>query len=96
MAPHQTGGVPPDRPTVVTDSEVRRQLEQWLDDWSRVGPALDAERTAELRAMTDAEAARIAVEIVWPMGALGEHRGGDDGEGLEVIGRLQRELAVRG
>jgi len=33
-----------------------RGLRQWLENWARVGPVLEAERRARLRQMTDDEA----------------------------------------
>ena len=83
----------PSAPPVI-DPVTRAQLGQWLATWQRMGPILEAERTAELQALTEVEAARIAVELVWPMGTLGDHRGGDDAEGLVAIKDALRALAV--
>lgn len=85
----------PTAPVDLTNPDVRAQMKQWVEQWKRIAPVLDAERTAALQAMTEADAARIAVEIVWPIGTLGEYRGGDDGAGLEAIVRLQRRAAAR-
>jgi hypothetical protein len=46
------------------DSASHRRHKQWLTQWERVGPALEAERTAELQALTEEDAARIAVDMV--------------------------------
>jgi hypothetical protein len=42
-------------------------LRQWLDNWARVGPVLEAERTERLRRMTDDEARDLirAVPALW-------------------------------
>ena len=38
------------------DADTRAQLKQWVDNWARVGPLLEAERERRLAATTDAEA----------------------------------------
>ena len=67
------------------DAETRRQMKQWLDQWKRAGPILEGERLERLRQLDDAESARIACDLVWPMGTLGDHRSGDDAAGLEPM-----------
>jgi hypothetical protein len=37
-------------------SDQREQMRQWLDNWARVGPILEAERRSRVAALTDAEA----------------------------------------
>jgi hypothetical protein len=86
----------PVKPSAATDrSHLYDQLARWLDDWRRMEPLLESERTRELQALTDEDAARIAVDLVWPMGTLGDDPGGDDGAGLEVIVALQQAQAGR-
>ena len=81
-----TGAEPP------LDAETHAQMKQWLDNWKRVGPLLEAERLEKLRRLDDTESARIACDLVWPMGTLGDHRGGDDAAGIvpmkEALGKL--------
>jgi hypothetical protein len=43
--------------------EERAQMKQWLDNWARVGPILEAERWARVRALTDADAAGDAMRL---------------------------------
>ena len=58
----------------------------------RVGPLLEARRVVQLRALTEAEAARIAVEILWPMTSVGH---GDAGDGLAPMRDALRKLAAQ-
>ena len=74
------------------DAEARAETAKWLESWSRVGPILEARRVAELRQLTSAEAARIAVELLWPMVPPGP---GDDGAGLRPMLDTLRRLADR-
>ena len=61
-------------------TEAERELtRRWLNQWKTAGPALEAERVARLRELDESEAARIAVELLWPMTPPG---GGDGGAGL--------------
>jgi hypothetical protein len=57
----------------------REQMKQWLDNWSRVGPILEAERCARVQALTDDEAWQEAQGLLaaWNAGTPG-----DAGEGL--------------
>jgi hypothetical protein len=74
----------------LTDEE-RAQGKRWLDTWARLGPILEQERWARVRALTDADAARDALRLFdlwqpdWPT---------DDGEGLlrhqRVFARARR------
>ena len=69
------------------DAETRARLKQWLANWSRVGPVLDAERFARLRAMTTEEAqetTRRVLELWQP------DWHGDDGEELLLHQRVFR------
>ena len=77
------------------DDRARAQMKEWIDQWKRAGPILEARRVAELRALSEAEAARIAVELVWPMGTLGDRRGGDDATGLMAMKDALSKLAMR-
>jgi len=65
--------------------ETRAHLKQWLSDWARVGPMLDAERWAHLRTMTNLEAqeaSRRVLELWQP------DWHGDDGEELLLHQRV--------
>ena len=74
------------------DAEARAETAQWLKGWARVGPILEARRVSELRRLTDAESARIAVDLLWPMVPPGP---GDDGEGLRPMHSVLARLAER-
>lgn len=74
------------------DDEARSAMKRWADEWRRVGPLLDARRVAALRRLTEEDAARIAVELLWPMARVGE---GDAGEGLAAMRNALRQLASR-
>ena len=78
------------------DADVRAQMRRWLDNWKRMGPGLEAERITRLQQLDDVESARIAREIVWPMGTLGDHRGGDDGAGILPLMEAVRKLGAAG
>jgi hypothetical protein len=70
---------------MTSDPDTRAQMKQWLDNWARVGPILEAERWARLAAMTDEEnqvATRRVLEMWqpdWPT---------DEGEGLLLHQRV--------
>jgi hypothetical protein len=64
---------------IAYDANARAQTAEWLRLWARNGPELEALRVSELRQLSEADSARIAVEVVWPMAPVGS---GDDGEGL--------------
>ena len=74
------------------DAEARAGTAEWLANWARTGPRLEARRVAELRQLTGAESARIAVELLWPMVPPGP---GDDGAGLGAMHDVLRRLAKR-
>lgn len=74
------------------DAQARAETAQWLENWARTGPLLEARRVAELRQLTSADAARIAVELLWPMVPPGP---GDDGAGLAPMRDVLRRLAAR-
>lgn len=78
--------------SVPFDAEARAQTAEWLKAWTRIGPLLEARRVSELRQLTEAESARIAVELLWPMVPDGS---GDAGEGLRAIHDVLRRLAER-
>lgn len=82
--------MPDSKPRVLTEEE-REQTRRWLDNWRRVGPLLEAERMADVRALTDAEAADIACEL-W---RLARPDAGDDGEGLLPMTRALQKLENR-
>jgi hypothetical protein len=79
----------PERPF---DAGARAQTAEWLKHWARVGPLLESRRVAELRQLTAAEGARVAVELLWPMVPPGP---GDDGAGLGPMHDVLRRLAAR-
>ena len=58
-------------------AEARAQTAEWLARRARIGPLLEARRVSELRALSEVESARVAVELLWPMVPPGH---GDDGE----------------
>lgn len=70
-------------------------MKQWIDNWRRVSPLLEAERLEALRGLDEAESARIARDLVWPMGTPGSDRGGDDGAGLVPMKDALRQLGAR-
>jgi hypothetical protein len=65
--------------------EERAQMKQWLDNWKRTGPILEAERWARLRAMTDEQAQRSS-QLVLELWQPDWH--GDDGEELLLHQRV--------
>ena len=77
------------------DTETRARMKQWLDNWRSVSPLLEAELLEELRRLDDAESARIARDLVWPMGTLGSDRGGDDGAGLVPMKDALQQIGPR-
>lgn len=74
------------------DAKARADTAAWLAHWARVGPILEERRASELRLLTEEEAARIAVELLWPMVPPGP---GDDGAGLLAMRSVLRCLAER-
>jgi hypothetical protein len=74
------------------DAEARAQTAKWLKNWARIGPLLEVRRVSDLRQLTSSDAARIAVELLWPMVPPGP---GDDGAGLEPMQDVLRRLADR-
>ncbi len=74
------------------DAAARAATATWLDSWARTGPLLEARRVSELRQLTGAEAARIAMELLWPMVPPGP---GDDGAGLSPMHGVLQRLADR-
>ena len=82
-AEYNQGMCPDQSPSL--DAETRTRLKQWLANWSRVGPMLDAERSDRLRSMTteEAQAASRRVLELWQPGWHG-----DDGEELLLHQRV--------
>ena len=74
------------------DAQARAATALWLEHWARTGPLLEARRVAELRQLTGIDAARMAVELLWPMVPPGP---GDDGAGLGPMHDVLRRLAGR-
>jgi hypothetical protein len=68
--------------------EARAQMRQWLENWRHVGAILEQERIDRMRALTDADAARIACDL-WRFAQPGR---GDDGEGLLALKDALRKL----
>jgi hypothetical protein len=60
-------------------------MKQWLDNWARVGPILEEERSARLATMTDEEA-QLASRRVLELWQPDWH--GDDGEELLLHQRV--------
>lgn len=73
------------------DELERTQMRQWLANWQAAAPLLDQERAERIRALSDADAARIALDL-W---ALARPDGGDDGEGLLPMTRALQNLGRR-
>ena len=65
-------------PNPMTPDE-RAQMKQWLDNWARVSPILEAERWARLSALTDAETWAESQDL---LAAWEPDLPGDAGEGL--------------
>lgn len=74
------------------DEQGRALARRWLDNWKRVGPILERERWDRVKALTDEEAARDALQLFdlwqpeWPT---------DEGEELllhqQVFARARRD-----
>ena len=64
--------------------EERAQMRQWLRNWEITGPMLEAERATRLAALTDAEAACLALDL-W---RFARPFSGDDAEGLRTLHML--------
>lgn len=69
-------------------AEERSQMRQWLDNWRVTGPVLEQERVARIRALSDADAARMALDL-WE---FARPEGGDDGEGILPMRRALQKL----
>ncbi len=67
------------------DADTRAQHKQWLENWRRVGPILEAERWERLRTMTDEEAQRATQ---WVLELWQPDWVGDDGEELLLHQRV--------
>lgn len=74
------------------DAQARAETAEWLKDWARMGPLLEARRVSALRELTEVESARLAVDVIWPMVRPSR---GDNGEGLRPIHDVLRRLAER-
>jgi hypothetical protein len=85
--PH--AGISRDSTRILTEDE-RAQMRQWLATWKQAGPLLEEERAARTRALSDAEAAAIAVDL-WQLARSG---GGDNGEGLLLVSRTLLKLEI--
>jgi hypothetical protein len=72
------------------DEKARAGMKRWVDNWKRVGPLLEARRTADLRRLTEGEAARIATELLWVGQPAGQ---GDSAAGLVAMREALRKLA---
>jgi hypothetical protein len=72
------------------DADTRVQMKRWVDTWTVAGPMLEDVRVRGLRALTEAEAGRIACDLLWPMVPPG---GGDDADGLVRMKDALRRLA---
>ena len=64
----------------------RAQMRQWLRNWAITGPMLEAERATRLAALTDEQAACLALDL-W---RFARPLRGDDAEGLRTIHLLVR------
>lgn len=70
------------------DDDEREQMRQWLANWQRAGPLLEQERTERIRALSDTDAARMALDL-WHFAQPGR---GDDGEGFLPMKRALQKL----
>jgi hypothetical protein len=75
-------------PRPLTDDE-RAEGRRWLDNWRVVGAILEEERAERLRTMTDADAARITIDL-WRFARPGA---GDDAQGLLSMKALLAKAA---
>ena len=68
--------------------EAKAEMRQWVDRWKVVGPLLDAERWARLRATSDDDLRRQSLDLLalWQPGVAG-----DDGEAIVL---QQRAFAL--
>ena len=67
------------------DGEGRAQMKRWLNTWAWVGPILDRERWARVRALT-AEECQISTRRVWELWQPDWPT--DEGEGLLLQQRV--------
>ena len=74
------------------DDQARAQMKLWVENWKRVGPILEAQRTADLRRLDERGAARIAVESLRVDQPITH---GDAGEGLVAMAQALRQLSKR-
>lgn len=74
------------------DKSARAQMKQWVDNWKRAGPILEAERWSRLEAMTDEERTVMSVEL---LSLYQADKSGDDGEGLLAIQRAFSKWGAR-
>lgn len=75
----------------VLDEHERGQMRQWLANWQVAGPLLEQERTERVRALTDADAARMALDL-WQFARADS---GDNGEGILLVTQTLQKLANR-
>lgn len=80
-----------DRKLRVLDEHERELMRQWLANWQVAGPLLERERRARIRALTDADAARMALDL-WQFARADS---GDNGEGILLVTQALRKLADR-
>lgn len=58
----------------MANPDEREQLKRWIDNWKHVAPILERERWDRVKALTDEEAARDALDLFslwtpdWPVG----------------------------
>jgi len=75
-------------PSPALTAEARAEMRQWVDRWKVVGPILDAERWARLRATTEDDLRRQSLDLLalWRPDVSG-----DDGEAIVL---QQRAFAL--
>jgi hypothetical protein len=66
-------------------------MRQWLATWQQAGPLLESERAARTRALSDGEAAAMALDL-WQ---FARPDAGDNGEGLLLVARVFQKLGAR-
>ena len=76
------------RPSSISPAEAKAEMRQWVDRWKVVGPILEAERWARLRATSEDDLRRQSLDLLalWQPGVAG-----DDGEAIVL---QQRAFAL--
>lgn len=73
------------------NEDERTQMRQWLENWKAAGPLLEQQRLTRLQLLSDAEAARMALDL-WQ---FARPDAGDKGEGLRRMAQALQKLGPR-